>query len=122
MAKSVMDTHHICYSRKSWNTQWAHKLREHPYMKVRIPRDTLHRQIHDACDTITPPPEWISEALWFELEELYQNGIVDRHDNIHQRLTVLLAELSEFDDPELGKTVDQLLLQKRIVHRFYTGD
>lgn len=114
-APNERDTHHLLYTRRTFCEPWAHKLREHPYLRVRVPRAKVHQEIHDLCPSIPPPPEWVCEAVWHELNYLFDSKLINKHDNIVQRLFVIIEELNCYDDERTKRSVEMLKVQRQIV-------
>ena len=109
------DRHHLLWYRREYSKGWAKRLRDHWYLSIEIPRDTLHRQIHYEVAHI-PVPRVISIKSALEQLNLLEkfNGI-SRNDNIEKRLMVLLAL---FDCAEPA-TYNALRKQYDIVCKFY---
>ncbi len=120
--KVKKDNHHILFFRKNWRKEmWSRRLREHPYMEVLIPTDTLHQQIHKLMDSGIPRPnEYACEMVWHDLEELKLVKLIDKRDGIEQRLNTLI-ELFNCCGENVDDTVYALVLQKHIVRKFYHG-
>ncbi len=109
------DRHHILWYRKEYSKGWAKRLRDHWYLRIEIPRDTLHRQIHYEVAHI-PVPRVISIKNAIEqLTLLEKFGGITRKDNLEKRLLVLLAL---FDCAEPA-THNALKKQYDIVCKFY---
>lgn len=119
-APNQRDRHHLLFTRRTWTGCWAKCLREHPYTSVRIPRKAMHDSIHEHCLAIPPPPEWVCEAVWHELNDMQDLGLIGKHDDITQRLTVLIEEFKCFEGTEY--TVQMLEWQRKIVQLSRRGD
>lgn len=79
-----------------------------------IPKDSLHRQIHEALAAVpTPKPANAREALQ-ELRTLYHYGGISDHDDIEKRLKVLVALFDYIEQP----TADALRKQLAIVQEY----
>lgn len=116
------DYHHIFYQRRHYDRYWAKRLREHHYAGALVPRETLHRQIHDKIHDVPTPNEDVCEWLWHELTALADDGIIDvKHDHLEQRLTTIIELLREYDAEQLDATIAILRWQWQIVHKFYTN-
>lgn len=119
--KVKRNSHHLLFFRRKWRKEmWSRRLREHHYMEVKIPADTLHQQIHKIMDQGVPKPnEFACEMVWYDLEDLRKNGIIDtRMDGIEQRLNVLI-DLLKCSGEDVDDTVKALLTQKYIARKFY---
>ena len=121
-APNRRDTHHILFTRRAWEGQWARKLRGHPYMMARIPRDSMHQAIHEHCRAIPPPPEWVCEAVWHELNDMQNRKLISKSDNILQKINVIKEELSCFDNEQTAYTVKMLEWQRTIILRWLRGE
>ena len=84
-------------------------------MKVLIPRDTLHKEIHHRIHTIPVPDGLDAQRVFGLLVELEAMGKLDMEAGIEERLDFLIEHLST---PE---TVSALRDEKEIVHQFYAG-
>lgn len=101
--------------RKSWRGAVIGELREHPYCKVCIPRDTLHKMIHDEILNVpVPRPVNIREAV-FQLRSLESFGAISPKDSFEKRLRVLIALFEYVEQP----TADALKIQLKVAERFY---
>ena len=98
-----------------WQGGLKGSLRLHWYCRVYIPRDTLHRQIHDEVRCVPVPKDISIKSALFQLEMLEKTGAIDDKDSIEKRLKVLIALFECSDDP----TADALKQQLEIVQRFY---
>lgn len=119
--KVTKDRHHILFFRRSFcKEMWSRRLREHPYLGVMIPADTLHRQIHEAMTNGVPrPSEFACETVWHDLEDLRLMGLADeKTDGIERRLDTLI-ELFSYCGENADDTIKALLTQKYIVRKFY---
>lgn len=109
---TAQDLHHICYTRRGWSQGYARALREHPFCKVYIPRDTLHRAIHVNLSQI-PAPEGNDAKRVFEyLMRLERAGQLDYAADILERLDFLIAHL------ETSTTVEALKKQRGLVEQY----
>ena len=90
------------------------ELRNFHYCIVLIPRDTLHRYIHEEIATIHPPKPINAKEALNHLRLLEQHGAINDGDDIEKRLKILIAL---FDCVELS-TTDGLRQQLKIVREF----
>lgn len=109
------DRHHLLWYKREYSKGWAKRLRDHWYLRIEIPRDTLHHQIHYEVAHI-PVPRVISiKGALEQLNLLERFGGISSNDNIEKRLMVLLA-LFECSEPA---THAALKKQYDIVCEFY---
>ena len=115
MKRKTTDCHHLVWYKRDYSKGWAKRLRDHWYLRVEIPRNTLHRQIHYEVAHI-PVPRVISiKNALYQLQILEKHGGIHRDDGIERRLLVLCA-LFECIEP---KTYDALKKQYDIACEFY---
>lgn len=117
MAKKILhnacDCHHLCWTRKNWGNGYARALREHPWLRVYIPRDTLHRYIHHNIKCI-PVPEGKDARRVFEyLMKLERSGELDYGLDILDRLAFLIKHL------KTPATIAALERQYDVIAEFY---
>lgn len=111
--KNAMDTHHLCYQRRSW-TGIAKTLRSHWYCTIDIPRDTLHREIHHRVSHVpVPKTTSIREALE-GLRYLEKYHAIKEDDPVEKRLRVLIALFDCIEQP----TADAFRTQLEVVHKY----
>lgn len=110
----AMDKHHIVWSKNDFSKGWPKRLRDHWYLCVKIPRDTLHQEIHCKVSHIpVPKPSNIKIAL-AQLAILEKFGGICQEDDIEKRVNVLCAL---FDCVEPA-TYEALKAQLDIIHEF----
>ena len=110
---TACDRHHIFFQKRHWTGILA-ELRKYEYCVVSIPKDTLHRQIHEYIGDIpTPRPASAREVLW-ELRVLYRYGGISDDDDIEKRLNVLISLFECIEQP----TADGLKRQLSIVQKY----
>lgn len=115
MKRKITDRHHIVWYRRDYSKGWAKRLRDHWYLHVEIPRDTLHHQIHYEIAHV-PVPRVISiKGAIEQLALLEKFGGISRDDSIEKRLLVLMA-LFDCSEP---RTHEALKKQYDIVCEFY---
>lgn len=110
-----VDRHHILWYHSEYDRGWAKRLRDHWYLKVEIPKDTLHRQIHHEVVHIPVPRAISIKAALDQLEMLNKFGGISGEDSLEKRLLVLLA-IFECIEPN---TYNALKKQYDVVYRFY---
>ena len=109
------DRHHILWPQHDWNRGYAKELRNHWYMVVPIPMNTLHRTIHHEIVHIPVPRGFIAKQALEQLDMLERHGALHPYDNIEKRLMVIMA-LFECCEPA---THAALKRQQDIVRKFY---
>ena len=114
--RSQKDTHHLLYQGRHWKQGYAKLLRESPYFKVLIPRDTLHRAIHSkAHDLPTPHGAECRKAYQLMMVGIASGRLDPERDTAEKRLEFLI-EVWEDDCPA---TVAMLRWQRDIIHKFF---
>ena len=114
------DLHHILFQRLHWTEPWAKRLREHRYMRIRVPRDTLHDYIHDKLHDVPVPNEDICEATYLELERLKELGVIDiYHDSFEERLDFLIGFWKQYDN--MSFTLEAVRFQARLLKKYRNG-
>lgn len=108
------DRHHILWYKRDYNKGWAKRIREHWYCSIEIPRDTLHRTIHNEVSHIPVPRVCSIKSALEQLEMLEHYGGICRDDGIEKRLMVLFA-LFDCCEPA---TAEALKKQLEIVHKY----
>lgn len=111
------DRHHLLWYKREYNKGWAKRLRDHWYLRIEIPRDTLHRRIHYEVAHIPVPRVIAIKGALEQLNLLEKFGGISPNDGIEKRLMVLLAV---FDCCEPA-TYNALKKQYDIVCEFYKG-
>lgn len=110
---SKVDRHHLLFQRRNYHGALA-ELRSYPYCVVSIPKDSLHRMIHESVHNVpTPKPANAREVLQ-ELRTLYRYGGIKDTDDIEKRLVVLIALFDIIEQP----TCDALKKQLAIVQEY----
>lgn len=111
-----MNTHHLLYPRKMWDSKLEKMLRNHPYLKAEIP-EGLHKELHIQVGIVPKPPaEALTQALE-ALEYLGAHTALRKDAGILTRLNVLLTlwEGQKGCEP----TCDAIKSQIRIVADYY---
>lgn len=91
VVSNCCDRHHIFWTRRSYSQHpWALKLRNHPYCIVLIPKNTLHREIHQNVVEVPLPSEMVCESTFKELNRLWDFGAITENDGIIKRLDLLI--------------------------------
>lgn len=109
------DIHHLFFWRSHWRGAVIGELRQHPYCKVLIPRETLHKMIHEAVPCVpVPSPENVRDVI-FQLRNLEKYGAIGPDDSLEKRLKVLISLFEYAEDP----TAEALKAQLEVAERFY---
>lgn len=116
--KSEYNKHHILYCRKTWDSGYAKKLRNHWYLQAIIPAKDLHEEIHRFLNSVPlPPPNRCVEA-YKVLNDLDRKGVLDnREDTLMARISLLLSIWACHHDTKA--TCAALRVQKAIAEDFY---
>lgn len=88
---NIRDTHHLCYQRKNWQRGHLRQLRDYWYCKVLIPRDTLHKYIHQNLPDIPAPKDLNAKNALEQLEKLETYNAISEYDSVERRLKILAA-------------------------------
>lgn len=107
------DAHHLCYQARHFSRGPLLELRQYYYCKVLIPKETLHKEIHESLrDVPAPKPINAAEALK-HLRFLTARGAIGEDDPIEKRLAILAALFDYCEQP----TADAFRKQLEIIHR-----
>lgn len=106
----------LLWIKKRWGKGYAKALRNHAWMKVLIPRDTLHKEIHHQIRTIPLPTEEDTKRVFDLLVSLEASGKLDMDANIEERLNFLIEHLTT------QETLDALRKEREIVRQFYSRE
>ena len=109
------DSHHILYQKRHWGRSCLKELRDYNYCIIDIPRDTLHRQIHEWLGDIPAPSDYSAKEALRNIRLLEKQGAIDNSDPLEKRLKILIALFDCIEQP----TADALKKQLDIVYEFY---
>ena len=109
-----IDTHHIFFTKLSWDEPYAHKLRTHWYCIVEIPKKTWHHAIHEKVRYVPVPKKGSILTALGELTLLEDYGAIRPDDPIEKRLKLLANLFAGTDKP----TADALEKQLEVVNSF----
>lgn len=109
--------HHIFFPASAWDNGCAKALRQHPYCQKRMRRRGLHDFIHDCIEGVQAPDERTCAFVLQQIQWFYDNGIIEDHDSITQRITVLVSLLKE--SKAADNTINDLVVQRERVQCFY---
>ena len=112
--KQRFDKHHLLWCRRDWRTGYAHALREHWYLRMVIPKNTLHARIHESIANIPVPTGVSAREAYTQLMNLETYGAIHKNDPIEKRLKLLIA-LFDCQEPETAYALKQ---QLRIVQEY----
>ena len=84
-----LDCHHILYQKKHWKQGWASVLREHPYCRVYIPQNTLHREIHSKVHDIPTPCGKACRVAVEAINSWLESGLISLDDPLERRIEVI---------------------------------
>lgn len=115
---STVDYHHFLFQRKHWQQGYAKALREHWYMGIYIPRDTLHREIHSKIHDVPVPNGKDCKKVFEELVMLEREGLINAEDSYYERLDFLIELWQE----KCPATVEILKWQRDIISKFYSRE
>lgn len=107
------DAHHLLFTRRMYHSGYARALREHPFLRCYVPRDTLHREIHHKLKAIPVPEGKDAKRVFEYLMRLERNGELDYDADILPRLAFLIDQL------KTPSTVEALKNQYQIISEFY---
>lgn len=113
----VKNVHHLCWIGARWNSHYHTKLlRNYWYCQVYIPKNTLHRWIHqDIPNGLSVPSETTARSVYNRLLEMEKLGELSPKDNIIVRLELLISLFGD-NDPATVRGLEQ---QLRIANQFY---
>lgn len=111
---SMLNRHHLLWMRKMWYSGSLRKLRDYYYCIVWIPKDTMHKAIHERVAYIPVPKNAYAHYVLGELEKLDELGAISEEDTIEKRLSVLLF----FFDCAEQKTANALWEQLKVVREY----
>ena len=113
--RSCTDVHHVLFIGRKWGFGDLASLRQYWYCKIAIPRDTLHRYIHENLANVPTPRLENAKGVLQQLRYLENNNAIHETDNIERRLEILIA-LFDCVEP---RTTEGLRKQLEIVREFY---
>lgn len=108
------DIHHLCFMKRCWNRTYAKALRQFHYCTISLPKNTIHRIIHENMVEVPVPREIAAKSVYEQLLILDQYNVLHDNDPIEKRL-ILLAELFDYI---AQPTADGFREQLSIIQRF----
>jgi len=118
MRKHVYNRHHLLWPRTDWRNGYAKELRNHWYLIVEIPMDTMHQAIHKEIVGIPVVDGVKAKSILQQLKLLERRNVIRSDDSIEKRLTILVA-LADCLSPE---TVEALKQQLCVAQRFHMNE
>lgn len=112
---SGKDTHHLLYQRRYWHGDTLIALRDYWYCRAEIPKNTLHRRLHNLVQTVPVPKATNAKSALEQLRTLERYEVIHEDDTIERKLEVLIALFDSVEQP----TAEALRKQLDIVHKFY---
>lgn len=106
----------MLYQKRYWNHGYAQKLRNNWYMKIMIPKDTLHRDLHEKIHDVPVPNEEDCRIALIVLRELSIRGVISDNDPAWVRLDTLI-EIWKGTNPT---TIEVLKWQRDVIFKFFT--
>ncbi len=103
---------HLCFQKRHWKGGYLAELRSFYYCVVSIPKDSLHRRIHEFMADVPAPSGANAKDALASLRTLEKYGAISNSDPIEKRLTVLAALFDCVEQP----TSDAFRKQLQIVH------
>lgn len=114
---SYMNRHHLLWMRKMWYSGSLRSLRDYYYCIVWLPKDTVHKTIHERVPYIPVPKSSYAHYVLEKLKQLDAIGAISDEDSVEKRLGVLLFY---FDCIE-PKTAEALWEQLKVVREYNNG-
>lgn len=109
------DKHHILWPRSLWSTGYLKELRQHWYLIVDIPTETVHKTIHREMYGVPPANGEVTKDIVTHLKILERQGVLSKEDSIVRRLTIITA----LCDCIAPKTASALKQQLEIASQFF---
>lgn len=106
--------HHLCWQRRYWNRGAIKELRDYHYCIVQIPKDTMHKYIHEKMKLIPVPKEENAAYALEQLKYLYSINAIRDDDILEKRLNLLAALFDCVDQP----TADGFRRQLEVICEF----
>ena len=112
--KKPYDSHHLCYTKRSWSGGALSEIRRFHYCIMQIPRNTLHREIHKEVGYIPVPKYQNAKDALAQLRILEERGAISDNDPLEKRLCILAFLFDCCDQP----TADGFRKQLEVVRKF----
>lgn len=111
---SALNTHHLCFIRRNWGRKYAKAIRQFYYCQIELPKDTVHRIIHEKLYEVPAPREVVAKYAYEQLLLLQKYGALHENDPIEKRLMILAALFDCVEQP----TADAFRKQLEIVQNY----
>lgn len=105
----------LCYPKSGWCRGYAKALRDHWYLKVIVPKYTLHSEIHRRVSCIPVPRGQSAREAYEQLMMLEHYGALAHYDTMEKRLELLIALFDCVEQP----TAEAFRKQLQIAREFY---
>ena len=87
---TITNVHHILWKKNCWDTGWAKRLRNHPYCKIGVPRDTLHQLIHASIPEIPVASGIACKTAYEAIDSWLASGYASMEDDLSTRCRKLM--------------------------------
>lgn len=108
------DVHHILFIRRQWSQGYAKAIRQFHYCMISLPKNTVHRAIHEGMSLIPVPSNTAARGAYEQLLLLDRYGVLRDTDPIEKRLALLIALFDCVAQP----TADGLRKQLAIIQKY----
>ena len=115
MPATIYNAHHCLWKRNCWDTGWARRLRNHPYCRIEIPRDTLHQLIHATIPEIPVASGIACKTAYEALNSWLEAEFISMDDNLSTRCANLMR-CFRASSPDTYKALQK---QKQIADGYY---
>ena len=105
---NTFDSHHICFPKSNWENKYAKKIRTHWYFIIKIPKDTVHQEIHRNIPSIPVPNEYSAKRIYTQILFLENNGMLSETDSIQKRIRLLVMLFDNIEQPTSEALKEQL--------------
>lgn len=107
--RSGCDYHHIFFQKRYWQSGYAKALRNCEYGGKKIPRDTVHQEIHRRLNTV-PVPKGASCKQAFEaMAEARRNGWIDPENDSLEVMIGFYINIWKETEPETARALQKQL-------------
>ena len=111
----LKDLHHLLWCRRPWSHGYAQGLRNHRYMVIKIPCETLHRPLHRHIQCIPVPDGRLCHIAVDRLDEAMRRHDIDiQNDPPSVRLQFLIELLGD----QAASTVKALKKEQRFFYAY----
>ena len=85
------DWHHCFFQKRHWKIGWAKVLREQPYCGASIPKNTLHRFIHENVHDVPVADGKSCKIAVMVINNWLEAGYISLDDTVEQKLRTLIC-------------------------------